>query len=268
MSPATFTPYAPLAALAALAVFAAAPAARLLAHDMWADAVDPQPGKPLAVIVGYGHSYPTLEAIPAEEYPLFQVRLAGPEGDVPLAPGEPNCNWTSAGPVKEGAYLALTDVKPVFWTRTSDGWAMKPKNETPGAGACGHFIESAKGVVNVGNPGSDSVVTSPAGLPLEIVPGVNPASAKAGAAIPLTVLFKGEPLRGAEVSARYAGFDKLTGSSDSKAFYGVTDVSGKLSFVPLVPGEWLVTVRNEEPYQDKAACDKTDYGTSLHFTIK
>jgi uncharacterized GH25 family protein len=236
---------------------------------MWTDAVNPEAGKPFPFVVGYGHGYPTLEAIPAEEYPFFKVKLVGPDGEMALTPGDPNYKWSSSEPAKEGTYLAVADVEPIFWTKTpSGGWSMKPKNETPGAASCGRYIENAKGVVIVGAPGSGKAATEPAGLPIEIVPGVNPASAKVGTAVPMTVLFNGQPLRGAEVSARYAGFDKLTGSQDSKAFTAVTDTGGKFNFVPLVPGEWLITVRNEEPYPDLAVCDKTDYGTSLHFTIK
>ncbi|MDR2613000.1 MAG: DUF4198 domain-containing protein [Deltaproteobacteria bacterium] len=256
-----------LTLLAALAAAVCLPAP-LLAHDLWTGASAPAPGKPFPFVVGYGHAYPEPEAIPAGEYPLFKVKLVGPDGEIPLVPGDPNFRWTTSGPVKAGSYVTVADVDPVFWTRTKDGWSMKPRNETPGATTCGHYIESGKGVVNVGTAGGASSVTTPVGLPLEIVPEVNPAAAEPGKAIPLTVLLKGQPLRGAEVSGRYAGFDKLTGSSDTKAFYGVTDTSGKLNFVPLVAGEWLITVRSEEPYADTAACDKTDYGTSLHFTIK
>jgi uncharacterized GH25 family protein len=254
-----------LAAVAAALAMLASPS---FAHDMWTGAAGPAPGKPFPFVVGYGHSYPELEAIPAEEYPLFKVRLVGKDGEFPLTPGDPNFKWYTADPVESGTYLAIAEVAPVFWTRTPEGWSMKPRNESPGGTACGLYIENAKGVVNVGAAGDGSTVTAAAGLPLEIVPEVNPASARPGTAIPMTVLLKGQPLRGAEVSARYAGFDKLTGSSDSKAFYAVTDTSGKFNFVPLVAGEWLVTVRNEEPFEDSAACDKTDYGTSLHFTIK
>ncbi|MDR1081921.1 MAG: DUF4198 domain-containing protein [Deltaproteobacteria bacterium] len=257
------TPFAVLAA-AALA-FAASP---LPAHDLWTDAVSPEEGRPFPLVVGYGHAFPALEAIPAGEYPLFRVRLVGPDGEMELVPGSPNYSWRSKEPAKAGSYLALADVEPVFWTRTPDGWSMKPKNETPGGTACGRYVESAKGVVNIGAPGGGAAVTSPQGLPLEIVPGINPASAEAGAAIPMTVLLRGQPLRGAEVSARFAGFDKMTGSADSMAFRGVTDTSGRLNFVPLTAGEWIVTVRSEEPYRDLEACDKTDYGTSLHFTVR
>jgi uncharacterized GH25 family protein len=239
----------------------------LLAHDLWTDADNPAPGKPFSLIVGYGHDYPTWEAIPDEEYGLFKVKLTGPKGDVPVSPGSPNYVWQSSGNAEEGTYLAIADVAPVFWTKTPEGWSMKPKNETPGGLDCGRFIESAKGVVAVGNGGSDSAVTKPAGLPLEIVPGKNPLKAKPGEAIPLTVLLSGKPLAAAKVNARYAGFDKVAGSADAQAFSSVTDKDGKLNFVPLVAGEWIVTVRSEAPYSDLKACDKDDYGTSLHFKI-
>ncbi|MDR1041002.1 MAG: DUF4198 domain-containing protein [Deltaproteobacteria bacterium] len=218
-------------------------------------------------MVGYGHSFPEQEDIPTEEYPL-QGEARGPRWRHPAGARRSQLQVIDgANPVKAGSYLAISDVAPDFWTRKPDGWAMKPKNETPGATSCGHNIESAKGVVNMEVTADESLVTSQAGLPFEIVPGINPASAKPGTAIPLTVLLDGKPLRGEGVNARYAGFDKLSGSPDSKAFYGVTDTSGKQNSVPLTAGEWIVTVSYEESYPDNAACDKTDNGTLLHVTL-
>jgi uncharacterized GH25 family protein len=144
---------------------------------------------------------------------------------------------------------------------------MKPKNEAKGATSCGYFIESAKGIVNVGTPGNADLIGKPAGLPLEIVPKTNPASLKAGDKLALTVYLEGKAVPGVKVEGRYAGFDKLVGSPEAKAFVGVTDAKGELNFVPLAPGDWILTARSEEPFKDAATCDKTDYGTSLYLTV-
>jgi uncharacterized GH25 family protein len=243
--------------------------AALSAHDMWATAKSPEADKPLTLVIGYGHHYPTPEDIPAEELPFFQVKLVGPDGEIPITASKtPNYQWTTNDPVKAGSYLFISDVKPIFWTQTPDGeYHMKPKNEVPGADNCGDFIENAKGIINVGTPGNDSLVTKPAGLPLEIVPKANPASLKRGDKLALSVYQAGKPAPGVKIEGRYSGYEQLIGSPDAKAFSTVTDVKGDATFVALEPGDWILTARYEEPYKDTAKCDKTDYGTSLYLTV-
>ena len=221
--------------LFALAFVFAFGTSALSAHDLWTAADKPEPGKALALVVGYGHDYPAPEAIDEKELPLFTIKLAGPEGDVPVAPGTPNYVWNSQSPVEAVTYLGLAEVAPSFLSKAPDGLVMKPKNEAPGAESCDRSTVSAKGVIVVGDGGDDSVVTKAQGLPMEIVPSANPAKAKVGEAISLTVLQDGKPVPAAQVTARYAGFEKLAGSSAS-AFSSPTDKDGKVNFVPSPPG--------------------------------
>ncbi|MDR2339923.1 MAG: DUF4198 domain-containing protein [Deltaproteobacteria bacterium] len=251
-------------ALVALVMFPAS----LFAHDMWASAVDPAAGKPLRLSIGYGHDFPNPEPIPAEELPFFQVKLVGPSGEIPItADSSKNYEWVTNGPVEAGSYVFLSDVKPIFWSQTPDGWAMKPKNEAKGATSCGYFIEGAKGVINVGKPGNPDLVGKPVGMPIEIVPKSNPASVKPGGTLGLTVYLDGKPVSGVKVEGRYAGFDKLVGSPEARAFVSVTDAKGEVNFVPLAAGAWIIKATAERPYADTKACDKTEYGTSLYFTV-
>jgi uncharacterized GH25 family protein len=143
---------------------------------------------------------------------------------------------------------------------------MKPKDESPGATSCGLFIEGAKGVVVVGSDISSAVVSKPAGLPIEIVPLAHPGTVKPGGKLVLQVLLDGKPLAGAKVQGRYGAFAKLA-SDSAVAFADTTDQEGKVSFVPLAAGEWIVTTSTDLPYDPPAKCDKTTYGTSLHFNI-
>lgn len=241
-------------------------ASAALAHDMWGTADNPAPGKPLAAQIGYGHHYPALENIPDEELPFFKVTAIGPAGPVKLTAGTPNYVFNSEGPVEQGTYLVIADVAPIFWSQTPSGWSMKPKDESPGATSCGLFIEGTKGVVVVGTDTSADLVTKPAGLPIEIIPQAHPSTVKPGEKLVLQVLLDGKPLAGAKVEGRYAAFAKLT-SDTALAFSDTTDQEGKVNFVPLAAGEWLVKATSEQPYDPPAKCDNTTYGTGLHFFI-
>jgi uncharacterized GH25 family protein len=237
------------------------------AHDMWATADSPTAGQPLQAVIGYGHNFPAPEAIPDEELPFFKVSAKGPNGDIALANGTPNYIFTSKDNVAKGTYLVISNVDPIFWTKTPSGWSMKPKNESEGGIECGLYIENAKGVVVVDGDTSTDVVTKPLGLPIEIVPLANPSTIDPGQKIVLQVLFKGEPLPGAKVNARFGAFAQQA-SPTAIAFSDTTDQEGKVAFVPLSAGDWIIHTSNEIPYSDPASCDTESYGASLFFSVK
>jgi uncharacterized GH25 family protein len=262
----TFRNLSLILAFAALCAFAV-PAA-LEAHDMWGTADNPTVGQPLKANIGYGHHYPTLEDIPDDELPFFQVYGVGPNGKIELTNGTPNYVYASKDNLVKGTYLVIADVKPIYWSRTPSGdWNMKRKDETPGATECGLYIEGAKGIVPVGGDTSATLATKAQGLPIEIVPLSHPSTVKVGQKLVLQVLFQGKPLPGAEVKARYGGYAALA-SDTAQAFSDTTDQDGKVNFVPLSAGDWIVIARNKTAYEGPGACDNTDYGTSLHFDIK
>ncbi|MDR1111736.1 MAG: DUF4198 domain-containing protein [Deltaproteobacteria bacterium] len=251
------------AALAALLL----PAGPAGAHDMWATADNPAEGAPLSATIGYGHDFPALEDIPADELPFFQVWAVGPDGRIELSQGSPNHVFRSKESLARSTYLVISDVKPIYWSRTPSGeWSMRRKDETPGAVECGYYIEGAKGIVQVGGDSASALASRPQGLPLEIVPLAHPGTVRPGQRLVLQVLFQGQPLPGAEVRARYGGFPALA-SKTAQAFVDSADQEGKVSFVPLAAGDWIVTARNKTAYEGPGDCDATDYGTSLHFAI-
>ncbi|MDR2302503.1 MAG: DUF4198 domain-containing protein [Deltaproteobacteria bacterium] len=253
-------------ALAAMAVLVIPPALR--AHDMWGTADNPTVGQPLKANIGYGHHYPTLENIPDDELPFFQVYAVGPDGKIDLTNGSPNYVYTSKDNLAKSTYLVIADVKPIYWSRTPGGdWNMKRKDETPGATECGLYIEGAKGIVAVDGDTSATLATKAQGLPIEIVPLSHPGTVKPGQKLVLQVLYQGKPLPGAEVKARYGGYAALAGDT-AQAYADTTDQDGKVTFVPLAAGDWIVIARNKTAYEGPGTCDNTDYGTSLHFDIK
>ncbi|MDR1656093.1 MAG: DUF4198 domain-containing protein [Deltaproteobacteria bacterium] len=256
-----------LAAMAALTMAALLPTSAAVAHDMWATADDPTVGQPLKAVIGYGHHFPTLEDIPAEELPFFQVWAVGPKGKIELSQGSPNYSFTSKDNLEKATYLVISDVKPIYWSRTPSGdWSMKRKDETPGAAECGYYIEGAKGIVSVDGDVTPSLAVKAQGLPIEIVPEVHPGTVKPGQKLVLQVLFQGKPLPGAEVKGRYDAFSSLA-SDTAQAFVDTTDQKGQVAFVPLAAGSWMLTARNKAAYEGPGTCDATDYGTNLFFKI-
>ncbi|MDR2455905.1 MAG: DUF4198 domain-containing protein [Deltaproteobacteria bacterium] len=252
-------------ALSVAAVLALS-ASAALAHDMWGTADNPTPGQPLKAQIGYGHHYPAMEVIDDQEFTFFKLSVIGAGGPIKTSPGTPNYNFTTDAPVDKGTYLVVADVAPIYWSQTPSGWSMKPKDESPGATSCGLFIEGAKGVVVVGDDASAAVATKPVGLPIEIVPLAHPSTVKPGGKLTLQVLLDGKPLAGAEVKGRYGAFSTLA-SETAMAYSDTTDQEGKVTFVPLAAGDWIVTARSEKPFDQPTKCDKTDWGTSLHFII-
>jgi uncharacterized GH25 family protein len=237
-----------------------------LGHEVWIFADNPSSGKILSIDVGYGHDFPKPDVIPDEEYGLFSTKLIGPKGEISLTPGKPNYVWNTGNPIDKGSYIASVNVAPSFWTKSPEGWAMKRKDEVAGAITCTNDFYSGKAIINIDSTGNNKPITDIVGLPLEIIPSVNPASVKPGDKLPLKVILYGKPAFAAKVEARYAGFREIAGSG-TYALSGVTDKDGRVNFVPLKEGDWMVIATTEADYADLAVCDKISYFTSLHFKI-
>lgn len=100
------------------------------------------------------------------------------------------------------------------------------------------YSRCAKSIVHVGpaSAGSQNEVSEPVGLPLEIVPEVNPYATPKSATFPVQVLYAGHPLAGALV--------KLTNLEDDASPFEthLTDHDGRASFAMPNSGTWLLNV--------------------------
>jgi uncharacterized GH25 family protein len=100
------------------------------------------------------------------------------------------------------------------------------------------YSRCAKSIVQVGplSAGTQGQVSKPVGLPLEIVPEVNPYSVPRPANLPLRVIYAGRPLAGALV--------KLTDLKNDASPFEVhlTDHDGRASFTMPTSGSWLLNV--------------------------
>ena len=123
------------------------------------------------------------------------------------------------------------------------------------------YSRSAKSLVQVGPPdaGSEAQITKPIGLPLEIVPGVNPYSTPRPATLPIQVFYEGHPLAGALVKFTDLGFD----SAPFEAH--LTDPGGRAIFTMPSSGSWLLNVIWTKPLPRSAETDFETAFSSLSF---
>jgi uncharacterized GH25 family protein len=123
------------------------------------------------------------------------------------------------------------------------------------------YSRRTKAIVQVGPPSEDSQaqVTRPLGLPLEIVPEVNPYAARPAGALPVKVIYEGQPLAGALVS-----FTDL--DHDAEPFETrLTDAEGRARFTMPKHGRWLLNVVWTKPLPASANTDFETVFSSLSF---
>lgn len=246
-----------VAALAACLILAASAA---LAHDMWLITDNPTTDKPLRVVVGYGHAFPTTEQ--ADMSTIMPAAIVGPQGAVATKPGKAQ-DFISTKPLAKGTYIVTSHNKARYYTKSPEGSKNAPKSEVPEAISCVMSAKFAKAVVNLGGVLGD--VSQPVGQTLEIVPLANPGAIKAGGELPVLVLYKGKPLAGAALMATYAGFSK---HHNSFAFYAKADKQGKAYVQVWHDGLWLVLAKHKVPFEDRTKCDNYSYSSALTFQIK
>jgi uncharacterized GH25 family protein len=130
-----------------------------------------------------------------------------------------------------------------------------------GADGSENYSRRAKSLVQVGPPEAESQaqVTEPLGLQLEIVPEQNPYAVPQSAALPVRVIFEGQPLAGALV--------KLTNLEHDEAplEMHVTDRAGRASFAMPIHGTWLLNVIWTKVLPNTRETDFETFFSSLSF---
>lgn len=230
------------------------------AHDMWLTLDDPQAGKPLHVVTGYGHAFPADEGTDKEK--LVPAYILGPKGTVRTKPGAA-LDFYSVSPLAAGSYLVVSGRKAQWYTKTPEGTKNMPKNKAPEALRCIRSAKYAKAVLNL--DGAKGNVSQTVGQTMEIVPLANPAALKLGQELPVQVLFEGKPLAKSDVYATFAGFST---HKNSFAFFGKTDNDGKAYVKLWHPGLWIVVAKHRFPFANQAECDEDMHAASLTFVLK
>ena len=232
------------------------------AHDLWVNA-RLSPDATLEAEIGYGHDFPSVEAISQERIHIFEpLKLFGKDSvDTLIQDGE-NYRYVSSGVLKAGSYLIAANYKPTYWSRNKDGWKPENREQMKDADHCSLATMFGKNVLNVSGSKSMDFVTRPLGHKLEIVPLQNPADYQVNKPFHIKILFDGKPLKTAPVTATFAGFPAY-----QWAFYGHTDLNGEIDILPLRAGQWMVKVKHDMDYEDKSVCDQASYAATLSFVI-
>jgi uncharacterized GH25 family protein len=120
------------------------------------------------------------------------------------------------------------------------------------------YSRRAKALIRVGD-GEPGDVSAPVGHTLEIVPLKNPYALKPGEALPLRVLYNGEPLEGATIDLDDLGDDR------DPLKTAVTDAAGAASFTIDRPGDWKLMTVWGAPREDRRRADYDTIFASLTF---
>ena len=180
------------------------------AHRVWVETAHTHGGEYLQAELGYGE-FPELEPIAKDRLHIFSkpMQLVTEKGKENLIQkGTFNYQYRSKQPVKDGSYLVTAEYQPTFWSKNSAGWKQASIKEMPDASYCEQTRMFGKNIVNVGHESADTaVITKQVGQHLEIVPLDNPANVHVGERFKVRVLFNGEPLPNATVTATFDGFD-------------------------------------------------------------
>jgi uncharacterized GH25 family protein len=142
---------------------------------------------------------------------------------------------------KGGYYCLFTD------GGYADGTRAEVSAATPGrtVATARYFAKYSKLFLNPS--AADTSFSLPLGHDLEIIPLTNPAKIKKGvfSRAKFRVLYKGQPLAGAEVGATYDYYDYKT--ADTYAQKEKTDKNGEVSFKIDHDGLWLIRVSDTRP---------------------
>jgi len=237
------------------------------AHDTWVvmQSYTPKVSEPAVLKVANAH----LFAIPGEEFhtrdKVDKVFFMGPDaGELPAVP-QGNTGYQSNAPLKaQGTYMAVALPVNGFFSKTTEGYQRgKSKKDIKDVIECRFSEKYAKSLFTVGTPGGNAF-SKVLGHTMEIVPMADPATLKEGDELSVKVLFEGKPAS-TYVYGTYAGFSK---EANTFGYTTHTDKEGVAKIRLIKSGTWLLVVKQEMPYPDKAECDKKSCAATLTFHVR
>ncbi|MDR2350118.1 MAG: DUF4198 domain-containing protein [Deltaproteobacteria bacterium] len=205
------------------------------AHTIWLETPvgSPPAGEPLKIDLGFNEGFEVVEVIKEGLGNYDDPYVLGPKGEIKTKlAGGPNYEYVTETPLEAGGYLGFVSYKPFVMAH---------------GGAKNRYFMNGKHVINVG-AGSDDLIVKPQGkTALELVPLANPNTLKAGGSLKIQVLYEGKPLARAAVLGDFRGFNPAGSWGLAKAFYCLTDKEGKVDFLPVKGGLWILKVRHPVP---------------------
>lgn len=242
----------------------AAPAA---AHDFWIEpsSFRPAPGERVAVRLRVGED---LQGDPVPRDPARIERFAeiGPAGEAAVAgvagidpagwatPAAPGLHWL----VYDSRHASLELPAAKFDRYLGEEGLERIRELRKGAGegpVKEIYSRCAKSLLRVG--AGSSGYDRPLGLELELVPEKDPYSLAPGEALPVRLLYRGEPLDGALVIALASPGARVSART----------AGGRAALVLDRPGLWLVKAVHMVPAPEGSGADWESLWASLTFDL-
>ncbi len=246
------------------------------AHDFWLQprSFNPAVAQPDPITIEVGHGpFRSRWSGALDRVVLFSSLTSGgrvdlkgalrptPEQDATLsfpAPGtqmllfESTAALSNLPSIRYNDYAKVEGLTPALAYRAKVGQTAANGRES--------YSRRCKALINVGAGGKPNPwVTKPVGFTLEIVPAVDPYELGAGQLLPVQVLYRGAPLRGALVKLTNLEFDVRPVSTH------LTDSAGRASFQVPRTGDWLLNVIWTRPIKGNADADFETTFSSLTF---
>lgn len=250
-------------------------ASSISAHDFW---LVPQnfrlnPGDSVTIFANTGMDFPnSLSAVTPDRVNQFVLVGKSAKENITEFNVQGNSLVTKCTLKEQGTYVVGTALSPKEIKLTAeefneyllhDGLAniyeLRKKEGILDEDAVEHYSKYPKTIIQVGEK-IDNVPTKPLGLPIEIVPKVNPYGLKLGDDLEVAVLFRGKPLSGVEIAWSYPGKgEEFAGSKK-------TDKNGK-AVIPLnKDGPYVIRLTHME-WIKKPTHEWESYWTSLTFEV-
>lgn len=243
------------------------------AHDIWV--TGKQTGEIFNAEIGYGHNFPERGVIPGRRDFFVVPQLTDGSHRTLIKTISEDYLYTTEKKFDEGGYILTTQMKPMFWSRTSEGWKPVDKRQHTTVHYCEFVTKYAKSLITVGTSGSHAVHRVPAGQELEIVPvsdliHISPDSVK------FKLIYKGEPLPNALLeldSAEYLSRKHQAEHQDNNhknhahkpEVSAESDKSGVITLASLHKGKWLAKVKHKQTFGDQKLCDEIVVVATLSF---
>jgi uncharacterized GH25 family protein len=153
-------------------------------------------------------------------------------------------------------YLSAEGLEHILALRAERGEENKPGRE--------RYSRYVKTLIDAGF-GNEEALTSIVGQTIELVPLENPYRKTVGDSLRVKLLFRGQPLNRALISATFAGF---TEKPDTYAYSAKTDSEGIVTIPLTKVGPWLVRSVYMLPLTDSTEADYESWWASLTFEIR
>ena len=247
------------------------------AHDFWLEpsSYEVEAEEPVTFSLREGHG--AGNPLPRNEGRIVRFELLGPEGALPIRGAD---RMQPAGAVRKlppGAYAAVYANTParselpgprfesyLEEKGLQDAARQRREEGTTGEPGKERFYRCAKTLLTVGDGGDESshaTASTPAGLTLELVPAKAPSELAPGETLSVELLFRGQPLPGAKVTA--FGGQATHGSPSGEPLTLTTDAGGRIS-LPLEGGRWRLQAVHMEALNGEALNGEAPEGSEDH----